>query len=181
MTSLPGAQPGAEVSIDRRSDEVQVEILICGSIDRGDDGAACVAGAALSTLLPPDVRLRVVGQLDIDDLLAIPAGAPIVIVDAATGLRPGQVVDLPIEELIRGKELIHPRSSHALALPEVIGLAELLRGRPLQGRIVAVGAEEFGLGRGLSRRVDGAIPTLVEAVRAAAERLRHDSGSGGQA
>jgi hydrogenase maturation protease len=181
MTGPNAAMLRAEASTDRPPQPVRVEVLICGSTDRADDGAACVAGAALATLLPPDVRLRVVGQLDIDDLLASPAGAAIVIVDAATGIQPGQIVDLPIEALIRGKQLIRPRSSHALALPEVIGLAELLRSRPLGGRIVAVGGAEFGLGRELSKRVDAAIPALVEAVRAAVERLRADDPAGTKA
>ena len=76
-----------------------VEVLICGSADRGDDGAPIAASRRLRDRLEDDVRMRVVGQLDIDDLLGVPAGAGVVIVDAATGLRRGQIVELPLNGL----------------------------------------------------------------------------------
>jgi hydrogenase maturation protease len=131
-----------------------------------------VAAPLLRDRLPKDVRMRIVGQLDIDHLLRIPAGAGVVIVDTATGIRPGQVVELPLNGLTVREDRLRPRSSHALAFPEVIGLANLIRGHPLRGRIVAIGGRAFGLGAPLSVRVAEAIPALVAATLAAIERDR---------
>ncbi len=147
-----------------------VEVLVCGSPDRGDDGAPAVATATLEGHLPPTVHMRTVGQLDIDDLLSVPEGAKVIVVDAATGIRPGEIVELPLDGLVEREDGLRPRSSHALGFPEVIGLATLIRGRPLAGRIVAIGGQRFGLGAALSDRVARAIPALARAVSDAVER-----------
>lgn len=141
-----------------------VEVLICGSPDRGDDGAPIAAAELLRNRLQRRASVRTVGQLDIDDLLAISPGAAVVIVDAAVGVHAGQIVTLPITGLIGRTDGLRPRSSHALSFPEVVGLAELIRGRPVPGRIVAIGGLHFGLGTGLSRPVATAIPRFVEAI-----------------
>ena len=107
--AAPEAQPGRTVP---------VEVLVCGSPDRGDDGAA-IAAAALIGEHADDVRIQVVGSLDIDHLLAIPLDAGVVIVDAAVGIRAGRIVELPITGLIGREDRPRPRSSHALAFPEV--------------------------------------------------------------
>ena len=122
--------------------------------------------------LPADVTMRAVGQLDVDDLLSIPSGAGVVIVDAATGLDPGAIVDLALNGLIGRADGVHPRSSHALTLPEVVGLAEMLRGRPLCGRIVAIGGAHFGLGSSFSRPVNAALDPLTDAVVEAVASVR---------
>lgn len=154
-----------------KAKRIEVELLVCGSRDRGDDGAAIVAAGRLGRL-PGDVRVRIIGQLDIDDLLAVPAGARVVIVDVAVGIRPGDVVELPLTGLIGGTNELRPRSSHALAFPEVIGLVELMRGRPLRGEIVAIGGARFGLGEPLSGPVAKALPALVSAIREALDKDR---------
>lgn len=175
LDSLSGVadvdEPAAYDRSPETSRDVVVEVLVCGSQDRGDDGAPMIAAARLGADLPPDVRVRVVGQLDIDDLLAVPPGAGVVIVDAATGIRPGQIVHLPLAGLIGQVGGPRPRSSHALAFPEVIGLAELMRGRPVRGRIVAIGGVQFGLGRALSRPVTAAMPALIAATLEAIESV----------
>jgi hydrogenase maturation protease len=149
-----------------------VEILVCGSRDRGDDGAPIAAAALLGGRLGTDARLRIVGQLDIDDLLALQAGADVVIVDAAVGIRPGRIVELPLTGFIGRTDRLRPRSSHALAFPEVIGLAELMRGYPLRGVIVAIGASRFALGEGLSEPVARAVPALVDSIIHAVDGCR---------
>jgi hydrogenase maturation protease len=147
-------------------------VVICVSPDRGDDGAPLAAATVLRQDLPADVRVRTVGQLDIDDLLAVTTDAGVVIVDAAVGIRPGQIVEIPLNGLVAREDRLRPRSSHALAFPEVIGLAEVMRGRPMRGLIVAIGGKAFGLGAAFSPRVARAIPTLVAAVRDAIQRVR---------
>ena len=155
-----------------RSGVIAVEVLVCGSTDRGDDGAPIAAVADLRDRLDPDVRVRIVGQLDIDDLLDVPRGAAVVVVDAATGLRRGQIVVLPLDGLVAREDTIRPRSSHSLEFREVIGLADMLRGRPLPGRIVAIGAGSFGLGAPMSPRVAGALHTFSQAILDAIAGLR---------
>ena len=153
---------------------VPIHVLVCGSPDRADDGAPMLAAARIRRNLPPGVQLRLVGQLEVDHLLAIPQRGGVVIVDAATGLRPGVIVELPLAGLTDPSHLIRPRSSHALEIPEVVGVAEMIRGRPLPGRILAIGARSFGLGKTLSASVVKAIPALSAAILAAADHVRDD-------
>ena len=152
---------------------VAVEVFVCGSPDRGDDGAAVTACRAVQTALPHGVRVRVVGQLDVDDLLAVPAGAQVVIVDVATGIEPGAVLELPLAELLES-ETIRPRSSHALAVSGTVALAELIGERSLGGRVVALGGTHFALGDVLSRPVAAALPRFATAIREAVEHARAD-------
>jgi hydrogenase maturation protease len=156
----------------RATQSVAVEVLVCGSPDRGDDGAPLAAAAVLRQNLAGDVRVRIVGQLDIDDLLAVSADARVIIVDAAVGIRAGEIVELPLTGLVGREDGLRPRSSHALAFPEVIGLAEVMRGRPMRGLIVAIGGKSFGLGAALSPSVAKAIPALASRVRDAVRRVR---------
>ena len=94
------------------------------------------------------------------------------------GLPPGpfvralDVVELPLDGLIDRSDRLRPRSSHALGFREVIGVAEIIRGHPLPGRIIAVGGVRFGLGAGLSPSVRRAVPRMAGAVRAAVAELR---------
>jgi hydrogenase maturation protease len=149
-----------------------VEILVCGSADRGDDGAPIVAAALLQGRLPDGVRMQIVGGIDVEHLLELPDGAGFVIVDAATGLLPGEVVDLPAGSLRGRRDEPRPRSSHSIAFSEVIGLAELIRDTPLNGRIVAIGGAEFRLGSTLSPPVAGSIPRLVSTILEAIAGVR---------
>ena len=174
MTTLsPAARPGVDPdSPARRPVDIAVEVLVCGAIDRGDDGAPIAASCLLRGSLPPDVAVHIVGQLEVDDLLWISPEAGVVIVDAATGIDPGTIVDRSLAGLIDGQDRIRPRSSHALALPEVLGLAEIIRGRPLRGRIVAIGGAQFGLGEQFSWPVSAALRSFADAIVEAAAQLR---------
>jgi len=179
-TTLPARPRSASASGPQRGATVAVEVLLCGSPDRGDDGAPIAASQLLRGSLPPDVAMRVVGMLDVDDLLSIPPGAGVVIVDAATGIDPGAIVDLALTGLIGQQDGVRSRSSHALALPEVVGLAEMIRGRPLRGRIVAIGGAQFGLGTSFSRPVSAALPTLSDAILEAVGQVRPSADPGGR-
>jgi hydrogenase maturation protease len=151
---------------------IRVEVLACGAPDRGDDAASVIAVGRLADLLPDDVRTRLVGQLDIDDLLAVPAGAGAVVVDTAVGVDPGWIVEIPFSGLAGRESGIRPRSSHALSIPETIGVASIIRGRPLQGIVVAIGGIDFGLGEALSWPVTAAMDALVLAITDAVDRVR---------
>ena len=175
MRATAMTTPARPAPIGRRPStraRIAVEILVCGNADRADDGVGLVVADALRDRLPSDVRLRVVGQLQVDDLLAVAPGAAVVVVDAATGVRGGRVVQLPLDGLLAREDELRPRSSHALGFREVLGVAEVIRGHPLVGRIVAVGGVRFGLGGPMSPSVVRAIPAMVAAVDAAVAELR---------
>jgi hydrogenase maturation protease len=149
-----------------------VDVLVCGSRDRGDDAAPLAAAELLRNRVPPDVRIRVIGRLNVDHLLSIPRGSGVVIVDAAMGVGSGTIVTLPLRGFISHQSTLRPRSAHALAMPEVIGGADMIRGRPLVGRIVLIGARRFGLRRPLSRSVAKAVPTLAKGIESAVDAVR---------
>ena len=152
--------------------QTRVEVLACGAPDRGDDGAAVIAVGRLADALPPDVRTRLVGQLDIDDLLAVPKGAGVVVADTALGVDPGWIVEIPFSGLAGREAGIRPRSSHALSIPETVAVASIIRGHPLPGIVVAIGGVDFGLGEALSWPVASAMDAFVLAIADAIGRVR---------
>jgi hydrogenase maturation protease len=170
--AVRGPDADATVSVVRAIPTTLVEILACGGRDRGDDAAAVIAVGRLADALPDDVRTRVVGQLDIDDLLAVPPGAGAIVVDTAVGVDPGWIVEIPFSGLVGRESGIRPRSSHALSIPETIGVASIIRGRPLQGMVVAIGGVDFGLGEALSWPVATAMDAFVLAIADAVSRVR---------
>jgi hydrogenase maturation protease len=155
-----------------RSPAITAEILVCGNLDRADDGVGPVVADVLRARLPADVRMRIVGQLQVDDLLEVAPGAEVIVIDAATGVRGGRIVQLPLDGLFDREDGLRPRSSHALGFREVLGVAEVIRGHPLRGSIVAVGGVRFDLGAGLSPSVRRAVPAMAAAVEAAIAHSR---------
>jgi len=151
---------------------VLVEVLACGEPDRGDDGASVAALDDLAPGLPSDVSVRRVGHLDIDDLLAIPAGAGAVVVDTATGVDPGWVVEIPFIGFAGRESGIRARSSDALSRPETVGVASMIRGRPVVGVLVAIGGASFGPGEALSWPVASGLCSFRVAIADAIERVR---------
>jgi hydrogenase maturation protease len=150
----------------------RVEVLACGAADRGDDAAALIAVSRLADAVPDDVQSRIVGQLDIDDLLAVPPGAGAVVVDTAVGIDAGWIVEIPFSGLVGREAGIQPRSSHALSIPETIGVASIIRGRPLPGIVVAIGGVDFGYGEALSWPVAAAMDAFVLSIADAVGRVR---------
>lgn len=150
----------------------RVEVLACGQSRHGDDAAASAALAHLAPALEPDVRARVVGQLDLDDLLAVAPGAGIVVVDTAVGLAPGWIVEFPVGGLAGRATGIHPRASLVLSIPETIEVASIIRDRPLVGMVVAIGGLDFGLGEPLSWPVRAGMEGFERAIVDAIDRVR---------
>jgi hydrogenase maturation protease len=152
----------------------RVRLLVCGAADRGDDGAALVAAATLLPALDEAHRslldVRRCGQLDVDDLIGMPDGMAGLIIDAAIGVAPGAIVSLPFERLVAGDGTVGPRSSHALPVSQVLGLAGALGELP-RGTFVGIGGRRFGFGQGLSRAVRAAMPAYRAAIVAEIERL----------
>lgn len=150
-----------------------VRLLVCGNTDRGDDGAALAAVAGLLAGLPPHLlavlEVRRCEQLQLEDLLDLPDGTACIIVDAAVGLTPGEVVSFPLADLPERDRAAGPtpRSSHVLPIGQLVGIAAVMRGDPLEGSFVAVGGRSFGFGPGLGGPVRAALPAFRTAIETA--------------
>jgi hypothetical protein len=145
------------------------------------DSAPIVALRSLAGSLPDDVALRLIERLDIDDLLAVPAGAGVVVVDAVEGIDPGWVVQIPFSGLIGRESGFVLRASHALSVPGTIGLASMIHGRPMVGVVVAIGGACFGLGDALSWPVIAAMGSYRLAIADAVDRVRLQALAGARA
>jgi hydrogenase maturation protease len=145
-----------------------VRLLVCGTADRGDDGAALAAVAHLLPTLALEIcerlEVRRCSQLDPSDIIDVRPGTACLIVDAAVGLVPGTVVTMPLSELAARPVGVSPRSSHALPVDQVIALAETIRGTLPLGSFVGIGAKWFDYGPRFSRAVRAGLPDLEAAI-----------------
>jgi len=148
-----------------------IRLIVCGSADRGDDGAPLSAVARLLPILDPGLlahlEVKRCPQLDVADIIDIPEGEACVIVDAVVGVTPGEVVSLSLPELAQRACGVTPRSSHALPIDQVLGIAEALRGELPPGSFVGIGGVWFGFGGMQSRAVRAGLPALRAAIETA--------------
>lgn len=138
-----------------------IRVIVCGSVDREDDGAAVWAAETLLEQRPAlfrRVELVRTDQLEIEQLLTSEPGQPVVVVDAAYGGRPGTVVVRGLAELAAGASDVVPSSSHTLPVGHVLGLAAALGADLGQGTFVGLVGRDFGYGRQLSSVVRHALP-----------------------
>ncbi len=147
-----------------------VRVLVCGSADRGDDGAAL---SAIAHVLPrlehaicQRLEVRRCSQLDPADLIDVRLGEACLVLDTVVGVEAGTIVELPLEELLHAGPAA-PRSSHALPIQQVAGIAEAVRGSLPRGRFVGIGGKWFGFGTTRSRALRDGMPAYELAVRAA--------------
>lgn len=160
-----------------------VRVLVCGSADRGDDGAALNAVAHVLPRLDPSLRQRVevrrCPQLDAADLIDVSEGEACLVLDTVVGVEPGTVVEIPLDELMSLEDAA-PRSSHALPIAQVLGIAEAVRGQLPRGRFVGIGGKWFGFGQTRSRALRGGMPAFEDAAaRAIRELARPVAGPSG--
>jgi hydrogenase maturation protease len=152
-----------------------IRLLVCGNADRRDDGAGLAAAAATLPTLPRAVLERIevrrCGQLNVDDLLDLPAGMAAVVVDAAVGIEPGEVVVLDLAEVAAHADAPAPHSSHELPPSVAISLAGTLRGSMPGGSFVGIGGGSFTFGRSLSRPVRTGLAAFRAALAAELTRL----------
>ena len=146
-----------------------LRVLACGSADRGDNGAALSAIAHVLPLLDAAtsqrLEIRRCPQLDAADLIDVPPDEACLILDTVVGTEPGRVVDLPLTDLVRSAA-VAPRSSHALPIQQVLGIAEAVRGSLPEGRFVGIGGKWFGFGPTRSRALREGLPAFEETIRA---------------
>ena len=151
-----------------------LRVLVCGSADRGDDGAALSAIAHVLPQLGPDLgrrlEVRRCLQLDSTDLIDVRPDEACLVLDTVVGVEAGQVVEMPLEDLI-GDGAMSPRSSHALPIQQVAGIALAVRGSLPRGLFVGIGGKWFGYGTTRSRALRDGMPAFEQAVRAAITTL----------
>ena len=109
-------------------------------------------------------------DLRTEDLLDLPEGVRVLIIDAVVGPPPGTVVSLPLGELC-DRPPFTPRSSHQLPIDLVVGLVGVIRSRPVEGVFVGLAGHRFGYGTPLSRAVRAALPAFRAAIESELERL----------
>ena len=152
-----------------------LRLLVCGNADRGDDGAALRAVAhflpRLGSPVLERIEVRRCLQLDALDLIDVPESEAVVIIDTVVGVTPGKVVTMPLAELAARGCRIAPRSSHALPIDQVLGIAAAVRGSLPPGVFVGIGGKWFGFGELLSRAVRDGIPDLERAAEDEIVRL----------
>jgi hydrogenase maturation protease len=151
-----------------------IRVLVCGSADRGDDGAALSAVAHILPRLSPALRQRVevrrCPQLDAADLIDVADGEACLVLDTVVGVEPGTVVQIPLDDLMR-LENAAPRSSHALPISQVLGIAEAIRGQLPRGRLVGIGGKWFGFGVTRSRALRAGMAAFERTTEQAIEEL----------
>lgn len=144
-----------------------VRLLVCGSADRGDDGAALRAVAHVLPRLDPRVlerlEVRRCQQLDAADLIDVADGESCLVLDTVVGIEPGSVVAIPLDELA-DRRAVSPRSSHALPIDQVLGIARAVRGALPPGAFVGIGGRWFGFGQVRSRAIRDGMPEFEASI-----------------
>lgn len=152
-----------------------VRLLVCGNADRGDDGAALAAVAHFLPLLEDAIRHRIevrrCTQLDPNDLIDVPPGEACIVVDTVVGVDAGTIVTLPLEELAADGHGVSPRSSHALPIGQVLGIAAAIRGTLPDGVFVGIGGRRFGFGGRRSRAVTQGMRAFERATEGEVRRF----------
>jgi hydrogenase maturation protease len=151
-----------------------LRLLVCGNADRGDDGAPlCAVAHVLPQLdLPTRQRLLVrrCAQLDTTDLIDVALNEACLILDTVVGVEPGAVVEQTLDELAT-RATIAPRSSHALPIMQVLGIAREVRGGLPVGRFIGIGGKWFGFGDVRSRALREGMPAYERAIASAIAEL----------
>lgn len=147
---------------------MDVLVIGCGNVLRGDDGAGPeLVRRLVARGLPPGVRCIDAGTAGIDAALAMRGAADVIVVDACrSGAPPGTLHEASADEIAR----VPPRGfdTHAVRWDHAIGLARSLLGTAFPPRVTAclVEAESFEPGAPLSPAVDRALDVLAEQLAA---------------
>ena len=153
-----------------------VRLFVCGTADRGDDGAALSAVATLLPSLPSALlerlEVRRCGHLRVEDIMEMPIGELAVVVDAAAGVPPGHVVAVSIRSLADEDGGPMPRSFVENGLESTFAAAAATRADGLpDGIFIGIGGRRFGYGRPLSRSVRLAMVPFQRVIASELARL----------
>jgi hydrogenase maturation protease len=143
----------------------RARVIGLGQALAGDDGVGLAVLEWLGAAGVPD-GVELVSACDESALLALlETPAPVVLVDAILGGRPGEVVELGPEDL--ATERSGPVSTHGLGVARTIALARVLgAAHPASVRLVGVTVARPGAGAGLSAPGAAAVPYAAARVRA---------------
>lgn len=140
-----------------------VLVLGVGNPDRGDDAVGPAVAERIAALDLPGVRVS--SPAEPMDLLAVPAGADLVVlVDAVrTGAEPGALL---VREVGHAQltEWSAATSTHLMGVAETVELARALGRMPDRLVLVGVEAVDFVAGTPMSPAVRDAVPTAADAV-----------------
>jgi hydrogenase maturation protease len=152
----------------------RLRLLVCGSADRGDDGAALCAVAHLLPRLDDDIlrqlEVRRCIQLDAMDLIEVTDGEACLVLDTVVGIEPGTLVELDLDDLA-DRPTVSPRSSHALPIDQTLGIARAVRGELPRGSFLGIGGKWFGFGEVRSRALRDGMAAYERAIDSAIRRL----------
>lgn len=131
---------------------------------RRDDGVGLVVSRRLRQQVP-DGACVWESAADASELLALLSRCQrAILVDAASGIPPGQVVRFDARSSPLPASAA--TSSHTLPLTQILALAEALGSLPMIVILFAIGACDFSFGEGLSDAVDAAVDTAVTHILA---------------
>jgi hydrogenase maturation protease len=139
-----------------------VRVLACGTIDRGDDGAALRAVRALSEVERGDASVEEIGYLSPELLFGDGPETRRLVLDCVAGLPCGEIIDLPLADLPALEAQMGTTSSHALAPGAAVALADLLGAVRPADRFLGIGGGSFEVGGDLSPAVVAQLSTFVE-------------------
>jgi hydrogenase maturation protease len=138
----------------------RVRILACGAADGGDDAAALLATSRLPAALRGVAEVEPVGQLSPEQLLGDAPGMVRIVVDCVDGLRPGEILDLPLGAVPALEVRLGVASTHALPPGQAVALAAALGAVHPADRFLGLGGVAYELGAPLSPAVAEAMPEL---------------------
>jgi hydrogenase maturation protease len=152
-------------------------VIGLGNRLRGDDAAGLEVATIVGRQAPQ--ASVVTCEREPSDLIDLWDGVPLaIVVDAVEGGKPGDLHRMELEPssaLPVDWPLSRTASTHALDLPQVVGLAQSLGRLPQRLVVLGIAGEEFVTGGPLST---GARAGVEAAVRAVLTRLDADLGLG---
>ena len=146
---------------------VRARVIALGQAAAGDDGVGFAVLEALRQRGTPE-GVELLQAADASAIISLlETSAPVVLVDAALGPPPGDVLELSPDEL--SDQGLHPVSSHGMGLAQAVELAAVLAPERVSRsiRVVAVAiARPDRYRHGLSPAIAAAVPRAAERVLA---------------
>jgi hydrogenase maturation protease len=141
-----------------------VMIIGVGNAYRHDDGVGRYVVETLGALNSPNVVTRVTSGEGTDLMNMWQAMRAVIVVDAAlSGAPPGT-----IHRMDASKHSLPPvlfaRTTHAFGLADAIELSRLLGNLPSALVVYGIEGQDFGMGDGMSREVEQAVPEAVAQI-----------------
>jgi hydrogenase maturation protease len=164
LLSKAGANPSADPVASSLSGK---SVVLClGNRYLGDDGIGIRVADALNGMLGGDVLVEASQTMDLPLLSQYEGASRLVVVDSLkSGARPGEVSRYTL--VPNGRPLQALKGPHSLELHDFFDIAWQtgLLGCPVT--IVGVEPKDCGVGEGLTKELEGAIPRVVAEVEAA--------------